>query len=403
MRDLLQMFIPGRIEFLGKHTDYCGGRSIVCAIDRGFHIEMEPILSAEIKMENLDTGEKGSVPLVADAIAEGPAWMHYVQTVARRLSVNFTSSDLRGVSVRFRSDLPQAAGLSSSSALIVGVFSAVSEINSLETFPEYTENISDELNLADYLGCIENGRPFGSLKGVPGVGTFGGSQDHAAIIATRSNTLTRFAYCPVSREADFAFPESLVFVVASSGVKAEKTAAAQEKYNRVSLMVSDLVSAWRGEDKTLASIIESAGIDEVERFIRVTPFAFPEEEMIERVRHFYSENYALIDQFSELVSRGDFERVGGLIDLSQRNAERYLRNQTEETIHLQRSARNLGAIAASAFGAGFGGSVYALINSEAAPEFSNRWRASYIGRFPVAGGFSEFFTARISQLKSSEI
>ncbi|MFM8439656.1 MAG: galactokinase, partial [Acidobacteriota bacterium] len=94
---------------------------------------------------------------------------------------------------------------------------------------------------------------------------------------------------------------------------------------------------------------------------------------------------------------------GGLIDLSQRNAERYLRNQTEETIHLQRSARNLGAIAASAFGAGFGGSVYALINSEAAPEFSNRWRASYIGRFPVAGGFSEFFTARISQLKSSEI
>ena len=32
------MFIPGRIEVLGKHTDYCGGRSIVCAIDRGFHV-----------------------------------------------------------------------------------------------------------------------------------------------------------------------------------------------------------------------------------------------------------------------------------------------------------------------------------------------------------------------------
>jgi len=31
----MQPFVPGRIEFLGKHTDYAGGRSLLCAIDRG--------------------------------------------------------------------------------------------------------------------------------------------------------------------------------------------------------------------------------------------------------------------------------------------------------------------------------------------------------------------------------
>src|SRR6266705_5107272 len=34
--DLHYCFAPGRIEFLGKHTDYAGGRSLICALERGF-------------------------------------------------------------------------------------------------------------------------------------------------------------------------------------------------------------------------------------------------------------------------------------------------------------------------------------------------------------------------------
>src|SRR4051812_31709506 len=30
-----RLFVPGRIEFLGKHTDYAGGRSLVCAVEKG--------------------------------------------------------------------------------------------------------------------------------------------------------------------------------------------------------------------------------------------------------------------------------------------------------------------------------------------------------------------------------
>src|SRR3954470_3013983 len=35
-RPTLSLWVPGRIEFLGKHTDYAGGRSLVCAVVRGF-------------------------------------------------------------------------------------------------------------------------------------------------------------------------------------------------------------------------------------------------------------------------------------------------------------------------------------------------------------------------------
>lgn len=29
-------FVPARIEVAGKHTDYAGGHTLVCAIDKGF-------------------------------------------------------------------------------------------------------------------------------------------------------------------------------------------------------------------------------------------------------------------------------------------------------------------------------------------------------------------------------
>ena len=53
----MEIFIPGRIEFLGKHTDYCGGRSIVCAIDRGFRAAVEERGDGMIEVESLDTGD----------------------------------------------------------------------------------------------------------------------------------------------------------------------------------------------------------------------------------------------------------------------------------------------------------------------------------------------------------
>ena len=56
--------------------------------------------------------------------------------------------------------------------------------------------------------------------------------------------------------------DDYVFVIASSGVVAEKTGAALEKYNRVSAMVRTIVDTWRnatnGEAQSLAEILHSS-------------------------------------------------------------------------------------------------------------------------------------------------
>ena len=79
---------------------------------------------------------------------------------------------------------------------------------------------------------------------------------------------------------------------------------------------------------------------------------------------------------------GDTTALAGLAQESQDDAERLLRNQTPETAALVAIARGLGAFAASSFGAGFGGSVWALVGKEDAASFPPRWLSDYRARFP---------------------
>jgi galactokinase len=83
--------------------------------------------------------------------------------------------------------------------------------------------------------------------------------------------------------------------------------------------------------------------------------------------------------------------LGQLVDRSQRGAEQLLGNQVPETFHLARSARSLGAAAASAFGAGFGGSVWSLVRRDDAERFERCWRESYEAHFPEQADRATFF------------
>jgi galactokinase len=72
-------------------------------------------------------------------------------------------------------------------------------------------------------------------------------------------------------------------------------------------------------------------------------------------------------------------------------AEDTLANQVPETMTLARSARDLGAAAASAFGAGFGGAVWAVVRRDAVTGFLERWRAAYLARHPDSAARAELF------------
>ncbi|MGH7679754.1 MAG: galactokinase family protein, partial [Gemmatimonadaceae bacterium] len=69
-------------------------------------------------------------------------------------------------------------------------------------------------------------------------------------------------------------------------------------------------------------------------------------------------------------------------------------NQVPATNRLVRLARDSGAVAASAFGAGFGGSVWAMVPSNQTESVTIEWRARYLREFPDLAERAQFFATR---------
>ena len=94
---------------------------------------------------------------------------------------------------------------------------------------------------------------------------------------------------------------------------------------------------------------------------------------------------------AEAFSAQNWSALGEITARSQHAAEQWLGNQIPETTGLVRLARQHGALAASAFGAGFGGSVWALVPAADAASFQSAWGSAYRGEFPAAGSLAMFF------------
>jgi hypothetical protein len=116
-----------------------------------------------------------------------------------------------------------------------------------------------------------------------------------------------------------------------------------------------------------------------------------EPALADRFDQFCRETFEIIPAVVLALADGQVGEVGALVDRSQHEAERALGNQVPETVFLARSAREHGAVAASAFGAGFGGSVWALVESSEAADFSRRWQAAYEAGFPARAARAQFF------------
>jgi len=390
-------FVPGRIEVLGKHTDYAGGRSLVVAAEQGFCIVLQPRDDRHVAVLDAVHGDRADFELDPDLSPRLGHWSNYPMTVARRIARNFPDAR-RGADIALASDLPPAAGMSSSSAMIVGMFLALAEANRLAEHPDYRHNIAGAADLAGYLGTVENGQTFGTLEGDAGVGTFGGSEDHTAILCSKAGRLSEYAYCPVRLEREVAMPGGYTFAVGVSGVVAEKTGEAREKYNAASQLASAVVELWRRrtgrDDPHLAAVVASAP-DAVEQLRDIVAAerleGFDPADLRDRLEHFLTEDQQVLPGACDALARGDLDGFGRFVDTSQHASEHLLKNLVPQTVFLAAAARRHGAAAASAFGAGFGGSVWAMVELDRADSFLASWSDSYRAEFPRDAQSAAFF------------
>src|SRR5699024_5214473 len=237
----------------------------------------------------------------------------------------------------------------------------------------------------------------------------GGSLDHTGMLASEEGRISYVEFDPMRAIDRVALPGGWSFVVAVSGVLAEKTGAAQELYNRGPALLNDLVVRWNLEtgrrDGTVQAALRSlvgedlrapllpgadlsaplavggaAEASPLARDERLAPLRRLAAAGVERDRldQFLLESAVLVPRAHAALRDGDLDAFAAATAVSQRLAETHLRTQVPQTVELVRTATALGARAASAFGAGFGGSVWALVPAADADGFAAEWRERYL-------------------------
>lgn len=373
--------VPGRVELVGKHVDYGGGRSLTCAVDVAMRATARPIDARILRVRQRGSRDVVEVPIGPDARPSRARWSAYVAAVARRLGRDFPRTQ-GGVDVHLSSRLPAAAGLSSSTALSIALTRAVIEATGVTAQPLFQEYCGSPIGFAEYVAAIETGSAYGPFPGDDGVGVRGGAQDHVAIMCAREGMVGQFSYMPAAEEGWAPWPADLVLVIGVSGVRATKTGNAQASYNRAADAVRWLVRRWNEmtarSDATLYSAIASSP-DAPDRLAAIARDASSAsdapvsgEYLSRRLAQFREECDVIVPGVAAALRADDRTLMGSLVDRSQALAERALENQVPETVHLARSARELGAVAASAFGAGFGGAVWAMVAADGSEGFTER-------------------------------
>jgi galactokinase len=163
--------------------------------------------------------------------------------------------------------------------------------------------------------------------------------------------------------------------------------------------VAHLLRIWNLDthrhDATLGQALASGG----EAYARFCALAereatpeFTSAHLRARLDQFVSESDTYVPGAARALADGDLQTFGTLVAASQHAAECALENQVPETRMLARSAVEQGAVAASAFGAGFGGSVWAMIPAAEAEAFIGRWRAAYQCASPELAARATWFT-----------
>ena len=385
----VRCYVPGRIEVLGKHTDYAGGRSLLCAVERGICAVAAARTDHVIRIADVIRQQECRFVASPELDPQSVNWAIYPKTVARRIARNFPGADC-GMDMAFASDLPRASGMSSSSALLIATYVLLEQFNQLRVRPEYLSDIRNPEDLATFLGCVENGQSFGALQGDSGVGTFGGSEDHIAILCSKAGELRQYKFCPARFERHVSMPPEFAFAIAVSGVAADKTGSAREKYNFASLASQEILKIWRASSgRNDGTLFEAAthlvdAPNRIRELLRNTKTsAYSSQALLDRFDQFHEESTRIVPEAAQALAAKDMETFGRLVDQSQALAEQKLGNQIPQTIELASSARSLGALAASAFGAGFGGSVWAMVEADRAPGFLGRWQRRYSHKFPV--------------------
>jgi galactokinase len=331
---------PGRVNLMGEHIDYNGLAVLPMAIQRHVALLSAPRTDGIIRVVNTATEfpQRGFELSAKIAPYDEGDWGNYVKAAAQALAGRHGAR--HGFDAVVSADIPIAAGLSSSSALVVAAALALVTANDIAVpLTELMELLAD----AEWY-----------------VGTQGGGMDQAVCLGAKAQCAAKVEFKPLRLRAR-PIPPGWRFVVASSLVRAEKSGPARETYNRRTAECREaltMVLQRHGLVGPMNSYRILLGAVGAELLMREAD-EMEDPVLGKRFRHVASEGRRVIEAENALRA-GDLEAFGYLMLASHASLRDEYEVSIPELDELVEIAVAAGAAGARLTGAGLGGCIVAL-------------------------------------------
>jgi N-acetylgalactosamine kinase len=306
----------GRVNLVGTHIDHRGGSvNPICIKD--MWLVAEPRDGDIVLAKDVESGEfadeqfsiRNCLP-VGEKIRDWDSWCYnefekrkddisvtwsnYIRAAVLYLQHLNTKDDggfspaIKGMNMMFYGDIPRAAGLASSSALVMAATEAVIRLNKLRIEPA---DMIEHWGFAEWY-----------------VGTRGGCSDHAAIIHGRPNKILHITAFPAKVDST-SLPAGCSVLLVNSLIEARKQAGARDVFNsRVAAYVFGLMMIRKNFPQYA---------DKLERLRDVNPGKLGVDE---------AEIYRIAKSLPETVSR---EEILKLLPESEHKLHRVFRSHNE--------------------------------------------------------------------------
>jgi galactokinase len=325
---------PGRVNLIGEHTDYNGGLMLPTPLPQRTAVELARRPGGEVLAwsTGITRGGDGPVGFTLGAEARSGRWIDYVQGATQALAR--AGHDLEGFAVRIDSTVPRGGGVSSSAALLVALLRGLRTLFQLAL---------DDVDLAHLARRAENdlvGAPVGIMD--PMVCSVG-RDGHALLIDAEQGT-TRLV----------PLPSALGLIVIDSGIH-HSHAGGEYRTRKAECDAAALALG-------VPTLRAAEALDDLAARLAALP-----APLAQRARHVVGEN-ARVRRAVTALEAGDLAALGAILDeghASLRDDYAVSVPAVDRLVALTRA--QAGVHGARLTGGGFGGSIVALADREAAP------------------------------------
>ena len=371
----------GRVEIIGGHTDYNEGFVIAAAIDSSTFVAAAPRTDNIICLYSEWAKQKHEFELPAFAGTslplrkQGPAlepsqdcqWANYGRGVAAYLCQELSPATcgqglppaqvrgLKGANLYIASYVPVGAGLSSSAALEVSLAKAMIHVSK----PDWQIQPKRLAQICQKAENVYAKSPCGILDQITAVTA---TKDHVILLDCRDVSVMLLPF-------DSNACSIMIF---NSMVKHEIGGGEYGKRRRQCEQACAVIAQKYPQVKALRDA-DQAMLDSVKNQLDNVQFL--------RASHVIGEN-ARVLAAAEALKQNDIEKLGRLMNESHYSARDLYQISCEQTDFLAEQIwQSDGAYGARLCGGGFGGSVVALVQPDAAAKITKKVRKAYKDRF----------------------